>query len=63
MSDLSPLSWVFIGLMAIAIFGTIIGSVVHIVFFTAFPIFLKIVWSIAMVILSLVILLIVAVSD
>lgn len=63
MSDLSPLSWLFIGLMAIAIFGTIIGSVVHIVFFTSFPVFLKIAWSIAMVILSLVILLLVAVSD
>jgi len=63
MSDMSPLSWVFIGLMTIAIFGTIIGSVVHIVFFTAFPVFLKIAWSIVMVILSLVILLLVAVSD
>lgn len=63
MSDMSPLSWIFIGLMALLIFGTIIGSVVHVVFFTAFPIFLKIAWSVVMVILALVILLVVAVND
>lgn len=56
MFDWDPLVWIFMGLIAILLFGTILGSVIYI-WLAAGPIFVKVVWTVACIILTLIIIL------
>ena len=56
MFDWDPLVWIFMGLISILLFGAICGSVVY-VWLIAGPIFIKILWTVACTILTLVIIL------
>ena len=57
MHDFDPLVWIIMGLIFILIFGAIGGSVVY-VWLIAGPIFIKVLWTVACIIMTLVIILV-----
>lgn len=57
MHDFDPLVWIIMGLIFILIFGVIWGSVVY-TWLIAGPIFIKVLWTVACTILTLVIILV-----
>lgn len=57
MHDIDPLVWILMGLISILLFGAIWGSVVYF-WLMAGPIFIKVLWTVACTILTLVIILV-----
>lgn len=57
MHDFNPLVWIIMGLIFILILGAIWGSVVY-AWLIAGPIFIKVLWTVACTIMTLVIILV-----
>lgn len=55
MFDLDGAVWLIMGLIAILLFGAIIGSIVYI-WLIAGPLIVKVIWTTCMVVLSLIVL-------
>lgn len=55
MFDWDGAVWLIMGLIAILLFGAIIGSIVY-VWMTAVPIIAKVIWTTCMAVLSLIVL-------